>query len=93
MRRSDEMDRRLVLEMDEWDDRAEGADAVEGEMDRGVEMSELLEVLLCAYDDDAMARLKDAGSGSGNGSGSGKRGGGRGEKKKKGRRARKKTGV
>jgi len=58
MRRADEMDMRLPLDIDEWDDRADATEE-EGEIDRGVEMSgfEVLEVL---YADDAIACVGDS---------------------------------
>jgi len=49
--RVDEMDMRLELDIDECDERADATE--EGEIDRGVEMSELLVLMLCG--DDAMA--------------------------------------
>lgn len=52
--RDDEMDMRFELDIDECDDRADAAD--EGEMDRGVEMSEL--EVLWAYDAMACARAE-----------------------------------
>ena len=73
MRRDDEMDMRLELDIDDCDERAEAAED-EGEMDRGVEMSELL-VVLWAYGD-AIACAK-----SGRGE--------KDKKDRKGRRARK----
>ncbi len=73
MRRDDEMDMRLELDIDDCEERAEAAEE-DGEMDRGVEMSELL-VVLCAYDAIACAR-------SGRGE--------KDKKDRKGRRARKK---
>jgi hypothetical protein len=49
MRLEDEMDMRLELDIDECDDRAEATDDVEGELERGVEISEPVAVL-GAYD-------------------------------------------
>lgn len=56
--RDDEMERRWVLDIDEWDERADATDE-EGEIDRGVEMlsEEVLDVLLLAYDAIACVKL------------------------------------
>jgi hypothetical protein len=54
--RVDEMDMRLELDIDECDERPDATEE-EGEMDRGVEMSELKVLVLCAYDAIACARV------------------------------------
>jgi hypothetical protein len=48
---------RLELDIDEWDERADATEE-DGEMDRGVEMSGVvvLVLLLCAYDAIACVR-------------------------------------
>jgi hypothetical protein len=57
IRRVDEMDMRLELDIDDCDERADATEE-DGEIDRGVEMSEVVDVLmlLCAYD--AMACVR-----------------------------------
>jgi hypothetical protein len=52
--RVDEMDMRLELDIDECDERADATE--DGEIDRGVEMSEV-DVVLCAYDAIACVRV------------------------------------
>lgn len=47
--RVDEMDMRLELDIDECDERADATEE-DGEIDRGVEMSVLDVLVLCAYD-------------------------------------------
>jgi hypothetical protein len=47
--RVDEMDMRLEVDIDECDERAEATED-DGEVDRGVETSEVLVMLLGAYD-------------------------------------------
>jgi hypothetical protein len=47
--RVDEMDMRLEVDIDECDERAEATED-DGEVDRGVETSEVLVLLLGAYD-------------------------------------------
>jgi hypothetical protein len=51
--RDHEIDMRLLLDIDDWEERADATDE-EGEIDRGVEMSELDEVELL-YANDAIA--------------------------------------
>jgi len=48
IRRVDEIDMRLELDIDEWDERADATED-DGEVDRGVEMSEvvLLDAIAC----------------------------------------------
>jgi hypothetical protein len=54
--RDDEMDRRFEVDIDDCDERAEATDE-EGEVDRGVEMSELLDRVLEAIDAIACVRV------------------------------------
>jgi hypothetical protein len=54
IRRDDEMDMRLELDIDECDDRADATE--EGEMDRGVLISELDALV---FTDDAMAGVSE----------------------------------
>lgn len=55
IRRDDEMDMRLELDIEECEDRADAIDEEEGDVDRGVEMSED-EAALGAYEAIACAR-------------------------------------
>jgi hypothetical protein len=55
--RVDETDMRLELDIDECEERADATE--EGEIDRGVEMSELAVLMLCGYD--AMACVRRVG--------------------------------
>lgn len=56
IRRADEIDKRLEVDIDECDERAEATDE-DGEVDRGVEMSAVLDVVLEAIDAMACVRV------------------------------------